>query len=186
MARDVPEYNVVGYGVGERGERQLCCRCFSLEVAHAGGIDDERVHFAPLILCDADGFPHTFQFRAVAPPGGGILLEAFVREPPQREGYEFAVFEPRYSDLFNLKALLLQRMRRGLARAYLELGADGASHIRCRRLAARISCEVGRDQVPLLVVDGREVSWKEFGRMLVTFEGFELRLQLREKSAVTF
>jgi len=32
--------------------------------------------------------------------------------------------------------------------------------------------------VPLLVVDGREVSWHEFGRMLMTYEGWNFKLDI--------
>jgi len=30
------------------------------------------------------------------------------------------------------------------------------------------------------VIDGREVSWDEFGRMLMTFEGFKFKLEIFE------
>jgi hypothetical protein len=36
--------------------------------------------------------------------------------------------------------------------------------------------------VPLLVIDGREVSWDTFGRMLMAFEGWQLKLEIRDKS----
>ncbi len=32
--------------------------------------------------------------------------------------------------------------------------------------------------VPLLVVDGREISWREFGRMLTTYEGWNFKLDI--------
>jgi len=31
---------------------------------------------------------------------------------------------------------------------------------------------------PLILVDGKEMAWREFGRMLMTFEGFNFKLQL--------
>jgi hypothetical protein len=36
--------------------------------------------------------------------------------------------------------------------------------------------------VPLLVIDGREVSWDEMGRMLMSFEGWQFRLEIRDRS----
>ena len=38
------------------------------------------------------------------------------------------------------------------------------------------------DRVPLLVIDGREIAWDEFGRMLMVFEGFQFKLEIRDKS----
>jgi hypothetical protein len=36
--------------------------------------------------------------------------------------------------------------------------------------------------VPLLVVDGEEVSWDELGRMLMSFEGWQFRVAIRDRS----
>jgi hypothetical protein len=36
--------------------------------------------------------------------------------------------------------------------------------------------------VPLVVVDGREITWEEFGRMLMTFEGWQFKLEIRDIS----
>lgn len=42
------------------------------------------------------------------------------------------------------------------------------------------SDEDGR--VPLLVIDGHEITWEELCRMLMTFEGFQFKLEIRDKS----
>ena len=36
--------------------------------------------------------------------------------------------------------------------------------------------------MPLLVIDGRDVSWEEFGRMLMTFEGWQFRIEIGDRS----
>jgi hypothetical protein len=36
--------------------------------------------------------------------------------------------------------------------------------------------------MPLLVIDGREVSWEEFGRMLAAFEGWQFRMEIVDPS----
>jgi hypothetical protein len=37
-------------------------------------------------------------------------------------------------------------------------------------------------RVPLLVIDGREIDWDEFGRMLMSFEGSQFKLHITDKS----
>lgn len=37
-------------------------------------------------------------------------------------------------------------------------------------------------QLPLLVIDGKELSWHEFGRMLMTFEGFNFKLEIFDET----
>ena len=48
---------------------------------------------------------------------------------------------------------------------------------------ARIEWDEAEDgRVPLIVVDGKEIAWDEFGRMLMTFEGWQFKLEIRDKS----
>ena len=35
---------------------------------------------------------------------------------------------------------------------------------------------------PMLVIDGREISWDELGRMVATFEGWQFKLEFRDLS----
>ena len=37
-------------------------------------------------------------------------------------------------------------------------------------------------RVPLMVVDGREISWEEFGQMLMSFEGWQFKFEVFERS----
>ncbi len=37
-------------------------------------------------------------------------------------------------------------------------------------------------ELPCLVIDGKELSWHEFGRMLMTYEGFHFKLEIFEGS----
>ena len=38
------------------------------------------------------------------------------------------------------------------------------------------------ERVPLLVIDGREISWNDFGRMLAAFEGWQFKLEIIDRS----
>jgi hypothetical protein len=38
------------------------------------------------------------------------------------------------------------------------------------------------ERTPLLVIDGREITWEQFGKMLMTFEGWQFKLQLLDRS----
>ncbi|MDL1981242.1 MAG: hypothetical protein LWX02_07200 [Deltaproteobacteria bacterium] len=35
---------------------------------------------------------------------------------------------------------------------------------------------------PLIVIDGKKIKWDEFGRMLMTYEGFNFKLEIFDKS----
>jgi hypothetical protein len=34
----------------------------------------------------------------------------------------------------------------------------------------------------MLVIDGREISWQQFGRMMMGFEGWQFKLEIRDRS----
>jgi hypothetical protein len=34
----------------------------------------------------------------------------------------------------------------------------------------------------MLIIDGGEITWEDFGRMLMGFEGFHFQLNIRDKS----
>ena len=68
-------------------------------------------------------------------------------------------------------------------------GEQHEFHFRTRLLGDVIALEafelragVPDGQTPLLVIDGRDVSWDQFGRMLMSFEGWQFRLAIRDRS----
>lgn len=47
----------------------------------------------------------------------------------------------------------------------------------------KIDCDREHDgRCPLLIIDGREIDGDEFGRMLMSYEGWQFRLQIADKS----
>ena len=36
--------------------------------------------------------------------------------------------------------------------------------------------------LPLIVIDGKEIKWEDFGRMLMTYEGFNFKLEIFDRS----
>ena len=52
-----------------------------------------------------------------------------------------------------------------------------------RVVRGRIGWDVAHDgRVPLLIIDGREITWDELGRMLMSFEGWQFKLTVADKS----
>lgn len=40
----------------------------------------------------------------------------------------------------------------------------------------------GETGMPVVVIDGRNISWDEFGRMVATYTGFQFKLELHDLS----
>ena len=52
-----------------------------------------------------------------------------------------------------------------------------------RVVRGKIEWDVAQDgRVPILIIDGREITWDESGRMLMSFEGWQFKLTVADKS----
>ena len=178
----VPTYDVVSYGSMERGYRELCNRCFNAEVARILGLEHfEHVRLQPVVMSDCAGDKHEFHFR-IRLLGDVLALEAFELTAGVPGGYQFQILGEPDDEILPLLGNLIERMRRSLSVRHLVRSEDG-THIADQMVCGRIESDVSGDgRVPLLVIDGREVSWEEFGRMLMSFEGWQFRLAIRDRS----
>jgi hypothetical protein len=65
---------------------------------------------------------------------------------------------------------------------HLRKGALGLE-IADKAVRGTIQWDTDKDgSIPRLIVDGREVTWQEAGRMLMTFEGWQFKLEIRDMS----
>ena len=86
-------------------------------------------------------------------------------------------------DLLMLLGKLIEKMRRALAVKHLANGALGLQIGDHQIIKGQIEWDAAQEgHVPLLIIDGREITWEEFGRMLMTFEGFQFKLNICDKS----
>jgi hypothetical protein len=175
----VASYDAIHFGSMEVGYRDLCSRCFNEEIALSGHVQLEQVCFQPIEMSDAAGAEHRFHFLLLH-LGDRLVLEAFEIRDGERCGYEFQVLGDPHADLFELMARLVERMRRVLSQRHLVDDRHGCS-IADTVVRGRISCDLDSDErVPMLVIDGRQVTWEQFGRMLMTFEGWQFKLEIKD------
>jgi hypothetical protein len=180
--QSTPEYDIIHCGSVKQGYRQLCNRCFNSAIAKSGGLDKfEHLNFEPIRLEDCTGEPHDFHFRTHL-FGTGVALDAFELRDGHPAGYQFQIIGDPEVDLLALLGRLIDRMRRALSVKHLNDGELGLQ-IADRVVRARIDWDESEDgQVPLVVIDGREITWEQFGHMLMTFEGWQFKLEIRDQS----
>jgi hypothetical protein len=179
----VPAWDVVHYGSIAQGYRDLCTRCFNAEVARAQGLERfENVRLQPVVMTDCAGESHEFHFQRRL-LGSMAALEAFELTAGEPGGYQFAILGKPEDDLLSLLGRLIERMRRSLSVKHLTRSEHGGMQIADRTVCGRIGWDASEDgDVPLLVIDGQEVSWGEFGRMLMSFEGWQFRVAICDRS----
>jgi hypothetical protein len=163
----VPAYDGVSHGSIEQGYRELCNRCFNAEVASVLGLARfENVRLHPVVMADCAGERHEFHLR-MRLLGSRAVLDAFELTAGAPGGYQFQVLGKPGDEPLSLLGQLIGRMRRSLSVKHLVRSEHG-TQIADQTVCGRIEWDESEDsRVPMLVIDGQEVSWNELGRMLI-------------------
>jgi hypothetical protein len=178
----VQPYDTIHYGNVSKSET-LCTACFNREAAKQMGLEIDDASFEPITLPDATGRLCLLHVRHRFCPNGQVV-EAFEVTDGAPSGYQFGILGEADADPMELFAQLYERIRRGLARRHLEEGELGTRLIFPGPIRGCISSDFDRDPEPLpvVVIDGREFTWEEFGRMLLSFEGWQFRLEIIDRT----
>ena len=159
------------------GEEKLCLKCTNGRMEEQFGVAATSY---PEGVAIRDGLGETrhFQLRKRLDPIN-IFMEAEELEPA---GYHFKIQGDLYCDQGRLLLDLIAKAERGMAEKYVERGTfpNGQSYdsIKNNRLAGRVEWNLADEDVPLLVVDGNSYTWEEVGRMLMSYEGFQVKLEM--------
>ena len=167
----------VGY---KEGTKFLCSKCYNESMAEYLGLDYEHVSFDPLTLQDLDGVPHTFKFR---PHIFSDQLSLQALEAGPDEGYAFSVIADAEQDLFVTFQTLFERMRRELGRRHIEPEGSDYRITEGDVVRGQITDDpASLERMPLLIIDGKPITWEELGRMVVPYAGFRFKLEIFDRS----
>ncbi len=180
--QSTPDYDIIQVGSPELGYRTLCSQCFNKEMAELDGNDKfEHIQLNPFSLVDCDGKTHQFHFRTRL-FGPGATLDAFELEDGQPAGYSFQLRGEPEEDLLVLLGRLIEKIRRALSVKHL-VASDLGTQIANQSVQGSIEWDEAEEgNLPMLIIDGQQVTWRDFGRMLMSFEGWQFQLNIRDKS----
>lgn len=154
-----------------------------METAERLGISYQHHDFQPVQFVDSCGNKHTFEFQARL-SGVGLTVEA-VERCRGRRGYEFQIMGECHEDPLAVLGHLIEKIRRALTLRHVERSEFGWQINEARVVRARIGWDPngpGDYSVPTVTIDGREFSWSEFGRMLMTYEGWQFKMEIHDIS----
>lgn len=165
-----------GATISVAGRGTYCSPCYNAWMAERAGVRFDNTEFEPVTLRDATGEPHTFRIHSRLALGAGHVMEA-LEEEAGGYGYQFKVMGPEESDAMALFLELFSRIRDGLGRRYLKESDLGLRFVEQDRLEGRIERDSDAGE-PILVVDGRPRSWSEIGRLLLSYEGWRVGIEI--------
>ena len=183
----VPCYSTI-YVAVDKEYHCFCLKCYNSHMAEYSDTDFEHVELDPIILKDFEDVDHKFHFT-VRHLGDRIGIEAFEIKEGQRGGYEFSYIADIDEEIFNLFGKLVERMLSGLHQKHIEW-SDTTNSWQITKddvVQAKIDSDPESTgdyggHLPLIVIDGKEIKWEDFGRMLMTYEGFNFKLEIFDRS----
>ncbi|MCM3586987.1 hypothetical protein M3182_14710 [Mesobacillus maritimus] len=155
----------------------LCTHCYNDLMAEELEIDLEPLP-ETFSMKDYKGVNRTFCVdRRIHP--NGIFLEA---EENIEFGYKFAVHGELDSNQQELLNKLIEKARKGTGEQQVEtrvFPSGQAYHAMISdQLTGLIEYDETSDGTPLVILDGQPFTWEEVGKMLMTYEGFQIKLNL--------
>lgn len=163
------------------GEDHLCLSCYNGMMATQLGV---AITSYPegVAMKDGQGTLHHFRLRKRLDPIG-IIMEA----GEEREGgYQFREYGELHEDQGELLLRLLNKMESEMSELYIENGEFPNGQIYHfmpnDRLAGRVEPNPADRDTPLLAVNGKHYTWEEIGRMLMHYEGFQVKLEIVDLS----
>lgn len=173
-------HETVVYGT-EGNSQHLCMHCFNQAISAELGVDFEHTNFQPITLQDRDGMSHEFKF-VVRLLGAIVSIEAYEMINGEPDGYQFSVIGDPEEDILQLFTKLYIKISQAMSTKHIEMGPLGWQITEDEIVRAHIDWDEDETGVPLLIIDGKKISWHEFGRMLTTFEGFNFKMEIFDKS----
>jgi hypothetical protein len=159
--------------------RLLCIECYNQEMAAYTGVTFQHPQFSSVELADTEGNKHLFYF-VTRLLGAEVSIEAY--EESADPGYRFQV-HGEVEDIQKLHCKLMGKMQRALTWQHIVEEKGNLSVTDYLKVRGRFEWDDETDgELPLLVIDGKAVTWDEFGRILMTFEGWQFKIEIYDPS----
>ncbi len=190
--REVENYNSIlisSEDVGNGNLTCICLHCYNKNMADAVGINYDHIELQPIYLDDYDGIQHKFHFT-IRLMGEQLALSSFEITEDGSDGYRFEMIGNIEDGIFSVFSRLYERMLKNMGRQHVYKSKEtGSWQISMKDYEEDIvrgymtsDSEADAFDVPLVVIDGKPFTWTELGRMLMSFEGANFKLQMFDPS----
>jgi hypothetical protein len=162
--------------------QSLCRDCYNEFAANMLGIEDYKDFEKEATFIDCDGIEHRFQIGKMINPTG-ICWEAVEFIGENKIGYSFEVHQDFEEDSNDALERLYKKIKKGLSKKFIRkevVQGQELISIKENVVEGRIEWDDRYDRMPKFIIDGLEYSLEEFGRILMSCEGWNFRLEIIE------
>jgi len=168
------------------GGEVLCDRCVDDRISELTGMPRLPDPPSDEVFTGPDERAHRLRFRLWRAPTG-VSVEAAEIDCPAGEGYQFTLLGQHDADIDALLDSLRERIRAGISRLDLEPNPYREGWLLVgETLRGRFEWnDAGDNGQPYdVIVDGRRLSWEEFGYAFGGLEGWGFTLHIHDLSSV--
>jgi hypothetical protein len=161
----------------------LCDRCADRRISSITGYPVLPDPPPPISLAGTDGRQHVLAFRVWRAPTG-IEVELEETGVPVGEGYHFAALGSHQVDVNDLIAHVTRAAEEEVGRQYLRPNPHRSGWLlRNDAVVGRLVWDAEHDVGGpyAVIVDGRTLTWGEFGRALESYEGCRFQLVIADR-----
>ncbi len=161
----------------------ICSECLIKQLSKADNLKLEELEEKIIEVSGSGNKKHQFYIcRSLIP--AGIMLEAIEVKGGEQKGYKVSVIGALDCDQKALMKAMLQKIRKTLLKKYIKVEElDEVDRGQFNENEYFGSIEYDEDchgEIPRVFISGREYSWEEFGKMLMSCEGFNFKLKIFE------
>jgi hypothetical protein len=164
------------------GDVVVCDRCCDKRIAEYTGLPRLPEPPPPVLLRGLDGRDHRLRFKIWRAPTG-IEVQLDEMGVPVGEGYRFAVLGDHDAAVEDLVARVRSVAESEVGQLYLEPARHREGWVLTGEevVGQLVWNDQAGDGKPYgVIVDGRTLSWQQFGRALEDYEGWRIRLVIEE------
>ncbi len=165
----------------EDDQLSLCNDCYNEYMAGELEVELEEL-LESFSLKDSEGVVRTFLVETRLYPIG-IFMEA---KENIEFGYTFAVHGELEDDQQQLLNRLIEKTKKGIKEKFIEskvfLSGQPYEALTNDHFAGRIEYDEFAEGLPLIIIDGRAYTWEEVGRLIKSYEGFQIKVKMYDQT----
>jgi hypothetical protein len=164
-------------------ERHLCRDCHNEVMADAIGVENYTDFIKTYQVQDITGNLHVFEINKEI-FALGIKWIANEIKDGEVEGYQFGVYAALDDDPIECLQKLYRKINKGLSKIYVkqeEVHGHTSYSLPHDKIVGRIEWDDNYNgEIPKIIIDGKTYSWHEVGKMLMSYEGWNLMIKISE------
>ena len=177
-------YGMIVLTIKEGEESQLICRsCFNEYMVNMYEIKDFETFEKEIIFLDCNDIAHSFQIINRIHTTG-VSWEAVEFLEGDKIGYLFQINQEFDEEVSVALKRLYKKVEIGLSKKFIERNVSFGREFNSFKydvVEGRIEWdEKYEGNIPKFIIDGEEYNFDELGRMLMTYEGWNFKLEIIE------